>query len=118
MWIIVRLFISGRMHQKRVVTALICWLAALVPIIGLSLVGFRFLPLVWAILLTLIMLAVFTLGFVHRISEAVLSAALIDEQFYDFGCTEHALRVAFDGESHYAKLEKLVPIRDRRRARR
>lgn len=113
-----RLFASGRIRERRVVTTLICWSLGLLLLVGLSIVGFLYLPLLWAILATVIMLALFTLGSIHRIAELVVSAALADEQFYEFARAEHALWVSADVEGNLPKLQKVVPMRPPRRAQR
>src|SRR5580700_1900269 len=85
-----RLFLAGRIHEKRVVITLICWSLGLILLIGLSAIGFLFLPFLWAFLSTMLMLAVFALGSSYQVSELVVSAALVDKQFYELARAEHA----------------------------
>lgn len=97
---------------------MICWSLGLLPVIGLSIVGFRYLPFLWAFLTAIVLLAVFALAFVHRVSEVALSAALTDEEFYQLGRMEQMLGIATDDEGNLPKLRKVVPMRDSRRAQR
>jgi hypothetical protein len=113
-----RLFLAGRIHEKRVVITLICWSLGLILLIGLSAIGFLFLPFLWAFLSTMLMLAVFALGSSYQVSELVVSAALVDKQFYELARAEHALWVSADGEGNLPKLQKVVPMRRSRRAQR
>jgi hypothetical protein len=113
-----RLFLSGRIRERRVIINLICWLLVLLILIGLSIIGFLYLPPLWALLATIIILAIFVLGSIHRTGELVVSTALADEQFYEFARAEHALWISADGEGNLPKLQKVVPMRNSRRAQR
>jgi hypothetical protein len=61
---------------------------------------------------------IFALGFVHQVAGLIVSTALIDVHFYQFALAEHALCVSADGEGNIPKLQKVVPLRDPRRAQR
>jgi hypothetical protein len=111
-----RLFFAGRIREKRVMIRLICWSFALLLLIGLSTIGFLYLPALWVILGTIVMLAVFALGSTHQIGAFVVSAALADKRFYEFARAEHALWVSADVEGNLPKLQKVVPMRPPRRA--
>lgn len=113
-----RLFLTGRIREKRLVIGLVGWALGLLLLIGLSIIGFLCLPAHWALLGTIILLAIFALGFVHQVSGLIVSAALADEHFYQFALAERALWVSADGEGNLPKLQKVVPMRDRRRAQR
>jgi hypothetical protein len=113
-----RLFLAGRIREKRVMIRLICWSIALLLLIGLSTIGFLYLPALWAILGTIVMLAVFALGSTHQIGGFVVSAALADKRFYEFARAEHALWVSDYVEGNLPKLKKVVPMRPPRRAQR
>jgi hypothetical protein len=112
------LFVSGRTRQRRVATALVRRSLGLLLLVGLSIVGFVYLPPFWAILASLIMLTLFTFGSIHRIAELVVSAALADEQFYDFARAQRVLSISNDVEANLLNLQKVVPIRPPRRAQR
>jgi hypothetical protein len=111
-----RLFFTGRIHEKRVVITLICWSIGLLLLVGLSTIGFLYLPPLWALLGSIVMLAVFALGSTHQVGDLVMSAALTDKQFYEFARAERALWVSVDLEGNLPKLQKVVPIRHPRRA--
>ena len=113
-----RLFLVGRIREKRVVIRLVGWSLGLLLLIGLSTIGFLYLPALWALLGTIIFLAIFALGFVHQVGGLIVSTALIDVHFYQFALAEHALSVSTDGEGNMPKLQKVVPLRDPRRAQR
>jgi hypothetical protein len=113
-----RLFFAGRIREKRVVIRLICWSFALLLLIGLSTIGFLFLPALWAIPGTIVMLAVFALGSTHQIGGFVVTAALTDKRFYEFARAKHALWVSDYVEGNLPKLQKVVPMRPPRRAQR
>jgi hypothetical protein len=112
------LFVSGRTRQRRVATALVRRSLGLLLLVGLSIVGFVYLPPFWAILASLIMLTLFTFGSIQRIAELVVSAALADEQFYDFARAQRVLSISNDVEANLLNLQKVVPIRPPRRAQR
>ena len=87
-------------------------------VLGLSIAGCLFLPLLWAMLIGLVMLAGYVLIGFHVISGVVLSAALGRIEFFESVQSVGALRVVIDGEGNLPKLGKVVPMRDSRRARR
>jgi hypothetical protein len=64
-----RLFFAGRIREKRVMISLIWWSFALLLLIGLSTIGFLYLPALWAILGVIVMLAVFANARPLRIIE-------------------------------------------------
>jgi hypothetical protein len=113
-----QLFFVGRIREKRVVVNLICCSLGLLLLVGLSIIGFLYLPPLWALPGTIILLAVFALGTTHQLSELVVSAALADKQFYEFARAQRALWVCTDSEGNVPKLQKVVPIRHQRRAQR
>jgi len=117
-FLVLRLFFAGHIRERRVAISLVCWALALLFLIGLT--GFAFLriPALWVILGTIITFAVFLLGFSHQLSGLVVSAALINKQFYEFARSQHALWLSTDGESNLPKLPKVVPMQPSRRAQR
>ena len=113
-----RLFLAGRIHEKRVILRFISWLLGLLLLIGLSITGLVYLDSLWVLLGAIVLLAIFALGFLHVIAGLIVSMALADENFYRFALTEHVLVVSTDGEGNIPKLQKVVPLRDPRRAQR
>jgi hypothetical protein len=113
-----RLFLAGRIHEKRVILRFISWLLGLLLLIGLCITGLVYLDSLWVLLGAIVLLAIFALGFLHGIAGLIVSMALADENFYRFALTEHALVVSTDGEGNIPKLQKVVPLRDPRRAQR
>ena len=113
-----RLFLVGRIRETRVVIRLVGWSLGLLLLIGLSAIGFLCLPALWALLGTIILFAIFALGFVHQVAGLIVSTALMDVRFYQFALAEHALSVSADGEGNMPKLQKVVPLRDPCRAQR
>jgi hypothetical protein len=112
------LFLTGRIQEKRVVVRLIGWSLGLLLLVGLSVIGFWVLPVVWALLGTIVLVALFALGFTHELGGLIVSTALADEQFYRFALAERALWVLADGEDNLPKLPKVIPLRASRRAQR
>lgn len=109
---------SGRIREKRIVANVIGWSAGLVLLICLWVGGFYFLPLLWALLAGVVVLATFALVCLHRIGEGVLSVALSDPDFYHLVRTERALGLAVEKEGNLRRLHKVVPMRHPRQARR
>jgi hypothetical protein len=95
-----RLFLIGRIRETRVVIRLIGWSLGLLLLIGLTIIGFLCVPALWAFLGTIILLVIFTLGFVHQVGGLIVSTALIDAHFYHFALAERALCVSTDGEGN------------------
>ena len=94
--LILRLFLVGRIPEARVVIPLVGWSVGLLLLIGLTIIGFLCLPALWALLGTIILLAIFALGFVYQVGGLIVSTALIDEHFLQFALAEHALYVFTD----------------------
>src|SRR5258708_8551309 len=112
------LCLVGRIRETRVVIRLVGWSLGLLLLVGLSAIGFLYLPVLWALLGTIILLAIFALGFDHEIAGLIVSTALMDVRFYQFALAEHALSVSADGEGNMPQLQKVVLQRDPRRAQR
>jgi hypothetical protein len=113
-----RLFLAGRIREKRVVISLVGWSLGLVLLIGLSTIGFLCLPALWALLGATTLLAIFALGFTYQIAGLIVSTALANKQFYEFVKSQRALWVSTDGEVNLPKLSKLAPMKPPRRAQR
>jgi hypothetical protein len=117
-FLVLRLFFTGRIHERRVAISLVCWALVLLFLIGLTGFAFFRIPALWVILGTVITFAVFLLGFSHQLSGLVVSAALTNKQFYEFATSQHALRLSTDDEGNLPKLPKVVPMQPSRRAQR
>jgi fatty acid desaturase len=113
-----RLFLVGRIRETRIVTRLVGWSLSLLLLIGLATIGFLCLPALWAFLATIILLAIFALGFVHHVAGLIVSIALVNAHFYQFVVAERALCVSTDSEGNMPKLQKVVPLSAPRRAQR
>jgi hypothetical protein len=113
-----RLFLGGRIRREQVVTALVGWSIGFFLLIAISVIASVYLPAVWVFLSAGLLLATFALGFVHGVAGLVVSAALADQDFYEFILGEHALRVATDSEGNLPELQKVVPLGNARHAQR
>jgi hypothetical protein len=109
-WLIVRLSLVGRIRETRVVIPLVGWSLGLLLLIGLTIIGFFCLPGVWALLGTIIVLAIFALVFVDQVGELIISTALVDEHFYYFASAERALYVFTDSEGSLAGATESIII--------
>ena len=115
---ILSLVYSIKIREKRIVAEVVGWSVGFLALICLWIVGVVFLPLLVALAAGAIVVAACSLIFLHRVGEAVIAAALSDNAFYSLAVAEHALGVAPDTESNLPQLNKVVPIRERRQARR
>jgi hypothetical protein len=113
-----RLFLAGRIREKRVVIHLVGWSLGLLLLIGLSIIGFLCLPVLWALLGIATLLATFALGFTHQVAGLIVSTAVTHKSFFQFTLAEHALCVSADAEDNMPELQNVVPLRDSRRAQR
>jgi hypothetical protein len=109
---------SIKVREKRIVAEVVGWSVGLLALICLWIVGFFFMPLVLALAAGAIAVATCSLISLHRIGDAVTAAALRDNAFYRLVVSEHAFCVAPDAESNLPQLNKVVPMRDPRQARR
>jgi hypothetical protein len=116
--LILQLFFAGRIRERRIAISLVCWALGLLFLNGLAGLAFLRIPALWAILGTIITFAVFLLGFSHRLSGLVVSAAFTNKQFYELAKSQHALGVTAEGEGNLPELPKVVPIQPSRRAQR
>ena len=113
-----RLFFTGRIRERNLILPLLGWSLGLLLLVTLFIIGFVCLPFLWALLGAGLSLAVFALGFAHATAGLIVSAALADQDFYRLVLTEHALWVSSDSEANLPKLQKVVPLRNDRRAQR
>jgi hypothetical protein len=109
---------STKVREKRVVTEVIAWSIGLLALICLWGLGILFLPLPWALAAGVLFTAIFSLIALHRVGDAVIAAALSDNAFFEVALEQHAFGCATDGEGNLPRLNKVVPMRDPRQARR
>ena len=109
---------SIKVRENRVVAEVVGWSVGLLAVICLWIVGLFFLPLLLALAAGAIVVPACSLISLHRVGDAVTAAALSDNAFYRLVVSEHALGVAPDAESNLPQLNKVVPMRDPRQARR
>jgi hypothetical protein len=109
---------STKVHEKRVVTEVLTWSIGILVLICLWVSGILFLPLPWALTAGVLITAIFCLIALHRVGDAVIAAALSDNAFYEMALEHHAFGCATDGEGNLPRLNKVVPMRDPRQARR
>jgi hypothetical protein len=109
---------STKVREKRVVTEVIAWSIGVLALICLWVLGIFFLPLPWALAAGVLATAIFSLIALHRVGDAVIAAALSDNAFYELALEQHAFACATDGEGNLPRLNKVVPMRDPRQARR
>jgi hypothetical protein len=112
------LFLTGKIHDKRLSINLLLWSLGILMLIGASLIGFLNLPVLWALLCTIAMLAIYTLAFFYWVGGFVVSAALANEEFYEFVKAKRVLWIYSDDEENLPKLQKVAPMRRARRAQR
>jgi hypothetical protein len=109
---------STKVRERRVVTEVIAWSIGLLALICLWVFGVLFLPLSWALAAGVLGTAIFSLIALHRVGDAVIAAALSDNTFYELALEKHAFGCATDDEGNLPRLNKVVPMRDPRQARR
>lgn len=100
-----RLFLVGRMREKKVSMNLFLCLLGLLLLIAASLIEFLKLPFIWALLCTAITLAFYAAAFFYSFGEVVLSAALANEDFYKVATAERALWIYSDDERNLPKFQ-------------
>ena len=109
------LFLARKIHHKRISINLLLWSLGILVFIGASFIGFLNLPVLWALFCTIAMLAIYTLAFFSWVGGFVLSAALANEEFYEFAKAKRVLWTYSDDEENLPKLQKVVPMRRARR---
>jgi hypothetical protein len=60
----------------------------------------------------------YTLAYFYGVGGLVLSAALANEEFYEFARAKRALWIYSDDEENLPKFQKVAPMRRARRAQR
>ena len=109
---------STKIRERRVVTEVLAWSIGILALSCLWGLGIVFLPLLWALMGGALVMAIFSLIALHRVGDAVIAAVLRDNAFYRLALEQHAFGCATDGEANLPRLNKVVPMRDPRQARR
>jgi hypothetical protein len=113
-----RLFLAGRIREKRVSIHLRLWAVGLAGLVAASVIGLLKFPVLWVVLGTIAALAIYTLAFFYSIGGVVLSTALANEEFYRLATAERALWIYSDDEENLPKLHKVASMRRARRTQR
>ena len=113
-----RLFFAGEIRGKKVSITLFCWSLGFLALIVASVIGFLNLPIRWALLGSITMVGFYLLWFFFSFGEIVLSAALTDEEFYEFAKAKRVLWIYSDDEDNLPKTQKIAPVPRARRPRR
>jgi hypothetical protein len=113
-----RFFFAGDIRQKKVSVGLSLWSLGFLVLIIASVTGFINFPIRWALLATITILVIYALGFFYSVGEIVLSAALADEEFYEFAKAKRALWIYSDDENNLPQTHKVLPTPRGRRLRR
>jgi hypothetical protein len=114
-----RFFFAGDIREKKVSINLFLWSLGFLGLIIASVTGFLNFPVRWALLGTITMLVIYALGFFYSVGEIVLSAALANEEFYEFAKAKRALWIYSDDENNLPKThKKVLPVSRARRLRR
>jgi hypothetical protein len=100
-----RLFIAGRIRERKIVLNLLLWLPGLLLLIAASVLEFLKLAFIWALLCTAIGLVFYASAFFYSFGGLVLSTALADEDFYKAAMAEHALWIYPDDERNLPKVQ-------------
>jgi hypothetical protein len=103
-FITLRLFFAGRIREKQVSINLLLWSLGLLVLIAASITGLVSLPVLWALPGAIAILTIYTLAFFYSVGEFVLSAALANEEFYEFAKAKRALRMYSDDEENLPKV--------------
>ena len=106
-----RLFLAGKIQDKSVSINLLLWSLGILMYIAASFIGFLNLPVLWALLGSIAMLAVYMLAFFYWVGGLVLSAALASEEFYEFVKAKRVLWIYSDDEENLPKLQNVARMR-------
>ena len=83
-----------------------------------SVIGFLNFSFLWALLGTVALSVIYALAFFYCVGELVLSAALANEEFFEFAKAKRVLWIYSDDESNLPGTHKAVPMPHARRPRR
>ncbi len=116
--LILRLFFAGKIRERKVSINLFLWALSLQVLIIASVVGFLNFSVLWALLGTIAMLAIYGFAFCYWVGELVLSAAIANEEFFEFAKAKRVLWIYSDDEDNLPKTQKVEPMPRARRPRR
>jgi hypothetical protein len=100
-----RLFLGGRIREKKILIHLLLWLSGLLLLIAASVLAFLKFAFIWALLCSVIGLVFYASAFFYSFGGLVLSTALADEDFYKAAMSERALCIYSDDERNLPKLQ-------------
>jgi|SRR5580704_2681249 hypothetical protein len=112
-----RLFFAGDIREKKVSIYLFLWSVSFLVLIIASVIGFLNFPVLWALLGTIAILVIYALAFFYWAGELVLSAALANQEFYEFAKAKRVLWIYSDDENNLPKTHKASPAPPARRRR-
>jgi hypothetical protein len=101
-----RLFFAGDIREKKVSINLLLWSLSFLVLIIASVIAFLNFPIRWALLGAFAMLVIYAVAFFYSVGELVLSAALANEEFFEFAKTKRALWIYSDDENNLPKMHK------------
>jgi hypothetical protein len=116
--LILRLFFAGKVRERKVLIILFLWTLVFLVVIIAAVVGFLHFPVLWVLPVTIVVLAICLLAFYYLIGDLVLSAALANEEFYEFVETHRALTIHSVDEEKLPHTAKGMQMRRVRRAHR
>jgi len=116
--LILRLFFTGKIREKKVLIILFLWTLVFLALMIASVVGFLHFPALWVLPVTIVVLAICLLAFYFLIGDLVLSAALANEEFYEFVKAHRALTIHSVDEEKSSQPAKGMQMRRARRAHR
>ena len=78
-WLTFRLFVAGRIREKKVRLCFYLWLICLPVAVVASILGFLYWPVLWATLNMVFVLLIFVCTFFYGFADVALSVALENE---------------------------------------
>ena len=104
--ITLRLFLAGKIREKRVSTHLRLWVLGIAVLTAASVIGFLNFPVLWALLGTIALVAIYTLALFYSVGGTVLSVSLTNRDFYEFATEERMLWIYSDDEENAPRVRK------------
>ncbi|HYY30778.1 MAG TPA: hypothetical protein VE860_22770 [Chthoniobacterales bacterium] len=104
--ITLRLFLAGKIREKRVSIHLRLWILGITVLTAASVIGFLNFPVLWALLGTIALVAIYTLAFFYSVGGVVLSVSLTNQDFYEFATEERILWIYSDDEENAPRIRK------------
>ena len=104
--ITLRLFLAGKIREKRVSIHLRLWILGITVLTAASVIGFLNFPVLWALLGTIALVAIYTLAFFYSVGGVVLSVSLTNQDFYEYATEERILWIYSDDEENAPRVRK------------